>query len=48
MATVTIEKSNGVTHVTLNKPTLNVIDVAMTEEIDAALQSLKDDRATKV
>ena len=48
MSTVTIEKSASVARVTLNKPPLNVIDIAMTEEIDAAFKSLKDDRATKV
>jgi len=48
MATVSIEKSNGVARVTLNKPPLNVMDLAMMEEIDAAFKSLKGDRTTKV
>jgi cyclohexa-1,5-dienecarbonyl-CoA hydratase len=45
MSTITIEKSNGVARVTMNKPPLNVIDIAMMEEMDAALKSLKGDSA---
>ncbi len=48
MSTVAIDKSNGVAHVTLNQPPLNVIDLPMMDELNAALASLKDDRATKV
>ncbi len=48
MSTVTLEKSNAIARVTLNKPPLNVMDIAMIEELDAALKSLQEDRATKV
>ncbi len=48
MSTVTIEKSNGVARVTLNQPPLNVIDIPMMDELNAAFASLKADRATKV
>jgi cyclohexa-1,5-dienecarbonyl-CoA hydratase len=48
MSTVTLEKTNNIARVTLNKPPLNVMDIAMMEELDAALKSLKGDRASKV
>ena len=48
MSTITIEKSNNIARLTLNKPPLNVIDIAMMEEMDAALKSLKGDRAVKI
>jgi cyclohexa-1,5-dienecarbonyl-CoA hydratase len=48
MSTLSLEKSNGIARVTMNKPPLNVIDIAMMEEMDATLKSLKDDRAAKV
>lgn len=48
MATVDLTKSNGIARVSLNKPPLNVMNIAMMDEIRAALQSLRDDRATKV
>ena len=48
MANVAVEKSNGVARVILNQPPLNVIDIPTMDEINAALVSLKDDRATKV
>ncbi len=48
MATVSLEKSNGITHVVMNKPPLNVVDIAMMDELTAALKSLKGDNATKV
>ncbi len=48
MSTVTLEKSNSIARVTLNKPPLNVLDIPMMEELDAALKSLKGDRASKV
>jgi cyclohexa-1,5-dienecarbonyl-CoA hydratase len=48
MTTVFLEKFNSFARVTLNKPPLNVMDIAMMEELNAALKSLKDDRATKV
>ena len=48
MSTVLIEKNNGVARVTLNKPPLNVIDIPVVAEIEAAFKSLKGDRSTKV
>jgi cyclohexa-1,5-dienecarbonyl-CoA hydratase len=45
MSTISLEKSNGIARVTMNKPPLNVIDIAMMEEMNAALQSLKGDSA---
>ncbi|MBI4786684.1 MAG: enoyl-CoA hydratase/isomerase family protein [Chloroflexi bacterium] len=48
MSTILVEKNNGVTRVTLNKPPLNVLDIAMMDELDAALVPLKGDAATKV
>ena len=48
MSTVTLEKSNGIARVIMNKPPLNVVDVAMMQELDAALKSLKGDSETKV
>jgi cyclohexa-1,5-dienecarbonyl-CoA hydratase len=48
MAAISIEKSNGVSRVSLNRPPLNVIDIPMMEEIDRALALLKTDSATKV
>ena len=48
MSTVIIEKNNGVTRIIINKPPLNVVDIAAMEELNAALVPLKNDRATKV
>lgn len=48
MSTVTLEKSNSIARLTLNKPPLNVIDITMMEEMNATLKSLKGDRAAKV
>lgn len=48
MANVLVGTKNGVTRVELNKPPLNVVDIAMMEELNTALQAIKRDRATKV
>ncbi len=48
MPTVSVDKSNGVARVMLNKPPLNVLNIAMMEELNAALEPLRADRATKV
>lgn len=48
MSTITIEKSNNIARVVMNKPPLNVVDIAMMQEFDAALKSLKGDHETKV
>ncbi len=45
MTTITIEKANHVARVILNKPPLNVMDIPMMEEFDAALKSLQGDPA---
>ncbi len=48
MPSVKVTKSNGVARVTLDKPPLNVMNIVAMEELNAALQPLRDDRATKV
>lgn len=48
MPTISVENANGVTRVTMSKPPLNVLDIAMMEELNAALKPLKSDEATKV
>ncbi len=48
MPSVSVVKSNGVARVTLDKPPLNVMNIAAMEELNAALQPLREDRATKV
>ena len=48
MSTITLEKSNNIARVVMNKPPLNVVDIAMMQELDAALKSLKGDNETKV
>ena len=45
---IAFEKQDGVTRLTLNKPPLNVLDIAMMREINAALESLDDDASVKV
>jgi cyclohexa-1,5-dienecarbonyl-CoA hydratase len=42
------EKRNGVARVILNKPPLNVLDIAMMREINTVLESLSDDPSVKV
>ncbi len=48
MPDVLVSKSNGVARVIMNRPPLNVLNIAMMEELNAALQPLRDDRSTKV
>jgi cyclohexa-1,5-dienecarbonyl-CoA hydratase len=48
MPFVSVHKSNGVARVTLEKPPLNVLNIAAMEELNAALQPLREDRTTKV
>lgn len=48
MATVTVERANGVARVVMNKPPLNVVDIAMMDELTAAFKPLREDRSTKV
>lgn len=48
MPYVTVIRSNGVARVTLDKPPLNVVNIAAMEDLNAALQPLREDRATKV
>jgi len=45
---ITFEKRNSAAWLTLNKPPLNVLDIAMMREINAALESLGDDASVKV
>jgi cyclohexa-1,5-dienecarbonyl-CoA hydratase len=45
---ITFEKHDGVARLTLNKPPLNVLDIAMMREINAALEGLDDDPGVKV
>jgi cyclohexa-1,5-dienecarbonyl-CoA hydratase len=42
------EVSGGVARITLNKPPLNVLNIAMMREINAALEELDDDPSVKV
>jgi cyclohexa-1,5-dienecarbonyl-CoA hydratase len=45
---ITFDKQDGVARLTLNKPPLNVLDIAMMREINAALESLADDASVRV
>ena len=45
---IAFEKQDGVARLVLNKPPLNVLDIAMMREINTALESLQDDTAVKV
>jgi cyclohexa-1,5-dienecarbonyl-CoA hydratase len=45
---IRFEVSDGVARLTLNKPPLNVLDIAMMREINAALEGLGDDPTVKV
>jgi cyclohexa-1,5-dienecarbonyl-CoA hydratase len=45
---ITFEKRDGVARLALNKPPLNVLDIAMMREINAALGELKDAPSVKV
>lgn len=45
---ITFEKQNGVARLTLNKPPLNVLDIAMMREINAAMGGLDSDPSVKV
>ena len=45
---ITFEKQDGVARVTLNKPPLNVLDIAMMREINDVLEGLDDDHSVKV
>ncbi len=45
---ILFEVSDGVARLTLNKPPLNVLDIAMMREINAALEGLNSDPSVKV
>lgn len=47
-STVSVQTANGITRIVLNKPPLNIVDIAMMEELGAALEPLKGDPSTKV
>ncbi len=44
---ITFEKRDGAAWLTLNKPPLNWLDIAMMREINTALQGLGDDTSVK-
>ncbi len=48
MSNLLIEKKNGVARVTLNRPPVNVIDIALMREMQAALEEIRADATTKV
>lgn len=48
MQNLSIEKSNGVARVTLDKPPVNVIDIALMRELSAALGEIRTDTTLKV
>jgi len=45
---ILFEVSDGVARLTLNKPPVNVLDIAMMREINTALEGLDDDPSVKV
>jgi cyclohexa-1,5-dienecarbonyl-CoA hydratase len=45
---IVFEKQDGVARLTLNKPPLNVLDIAMMREINAALESLQGETSVNV
>ncbi len=45
---IRFDVSDGVARLTLNKPPLNVLDIAMMREINTALEELNDDSSVKV
>ena len=45
---ITFEKRDGIARLTLNEPPLNVLNIAMMREINAALEGLGEDPAAKV
>jgi cyclohexa-1,5-dienecarbonyl-CoA hydratase len=45
---ITLEKRDGVARLVLNKPPLNVLDIAMMREINTALEGLNGDLSVKV
>jgi cyclohexa-1,5-dienecarbonyl-CoA hydratase len=48
MANLVVERLNGVARVTLDKPPVNVIDIALMRELKAALAEIRADATTKV
>ena len=47
-STIAFEKKDGVARLTLNKPPLNVLDIAMMREINTALEEVGTDPSVKV
>jgi cyclohexa-1,5-dienecarbonyl-CoA hydratase len=45
---IRFDVAEGIARLTLNKPPLNVLDIAMMREINAALEGLNDDAGVKV
>lgn len=48
MENLTLEKANGVARVTLDKPPVNVIDIALMRELNAVLQEIHADATNQV
>jgi cyclohexa-1,5-dienecarbonyl-CoA hydratase len=46
--TILFEKKDGVARLTLNRPPLNVLNIAMMKEINQALESIQNDTSLKV
>jgi cyclohexa-1,5-dienecarbonyl-CoA hydratase len=46
--TIIFDKKDGVARITLNRPPLNVLNIAMMKEINSALESLQNDTSIKV
>jgi cyclohexa-1,5-dienecarbonyl-CoA hydratase len=45
---IIFEREGGIAKITLNHPPVNIMDIATMREINAALESLQDDRESKV
>lgn len=43
-----VERGNGLARITLNRPPLNVIDIPMMEELQAALDAVRGDPSAKI
>lgn len=46
-AAIRVSRENGIGRITLDKPPVNVLDIPMMEEMNAALDELKDDKTIK-
>lgn len=48
MENLSFQKSNGIARITLDKPPVNVIDIALMRELNAALHEIQDDATSQV